>query len=92
MASYCFPREASGARTTRIIATLRSAESGAAAIAFGINSIGYSLVKIGWINFAFSIGCLGCGGYVIQWIWKQDKKGAYEEGSTVPPGPNAQVL
>lgn len=46
MASFVFPREADGVRLTRIIATLRSAESGSAAIAFGINSIGLSLVQV----------------------------------------------
>jgi len=46
MASFVFPREADGVRLTRIIATLRSAESGAAAIAFGINSIGLSLIQV----------------------------------------------
>ncbi|WVW82650.1 hypothetical protein I302_104661 [Kwoniella bestiolae CBS 10118] len=79
MATYCFPREASGARTTRIIATLRSAESGAAAIAFGINSINVPLHHIGYINVVFIIVCLFCGSYVLQWIWTQDKKGAYNE-------------
>jgi hypothetical protein len=47
MASFVFPREADGVRLTRIIATLRSAESGAAAISFGINSIGLSLIQVG---------------------------------------------
>jgi hypothetical protein len=50
MASFVFPREADGVRLTRIIATLRSAESGAAAIAFGINSIGLSLVQVSHIH------------------------------------------
>ncbi|KAK6909653.1 hypothetical protein I203_103674 [Kwoniella mangroviensis CBS 8507] len=70
MATYCFPREASGARTTRIIATLRPAESGSAAIAFGINSINVPLHHIGYINLVFIIVCLFCGYYVLQWIWK----------------------
>ena len=48
MASFVFPREADGVRLTRFIATVRSAESGSAAIAFGINSIGLSLVQVGW--------------------------------------------
>jgi hypothetical protein len=50
MASFVFPREADGIRLTRIIATLRSAESGAAAIAFGINSIGLSLVQVSCVS------------------------------------------
>ncbi|WRT67508.1 uncharacterized protein IL334_004480 [Kwoniella shivajii] len=79
MATYCFPQEASGARTTRIIATLRSAESGSAAIAFGINSINVPLHHIGYINLVFIIVCLFCGAYVLQWIWKNDKRGAYTE-------------
>ena len=83
MASYCFPRDSSGARTTRIIATLRSAESGAAAIAFGVNSIGYPLVKVGYINLAFSIVCLVCGGYVIQWVWKMDRKEMYDAPTAI---------
>ena len=91
MATYCFPREASGARTVRIISTLRSAESGSAAIAFGINSIGFSLLKVGWINLAFTIVCLFCGGYVIQHIWSQDKKGAFDEVAT-ESGPITEML
>ncbi|WVF68819.1 hypothetical protein IAT40_003592 [Kwoniella sp. CBS 6097] len=79
MATYCFPREASGARTTRIIATLRSAESGAAAIAFGINSINIPLHHIGYINLAFIIVCLFCGAYVLQWIWTKDVRGEFDE-------------
>jgi hypothetical protein len=61
MASFVFPREADGIRLTRIIATLRSAESGAAAIAFGINSIGLSLVQVrcAWVfNSARTDLCL----------------------------------
>jgi hypothetical protein len=79
MAGYIFPRQADGARLSRIIATLRSAESGSAAIAFGINSLGLPLPRIGIINVVFYIVCLFCGGYVIQYIWKQDKMGVYDE-------------
>ena len=79
MAGYVFPRDADGARISRIIASLRSAESGSAAIAFGINSIGYELYKIGIINVVFLFVCLGCGVYVLQWIWHQDKAGNFGE-------------
>ncbi|OCF33394.1 hypothetical protein I316_04813 [Kwoniella heveanensis BCC8398] len=87
MATYCFPREASGARTTRIIATLRSAESGAAAIAFGINSINVPLHHIGYINLAFIIVCLFCGAYVLQWIWTKDVRGEFDEPDVVSEAP-----
>ena len=93
MASFVFPREADGVRLTRIIATLRSAESGAAAIAFGINSIGLSLIQvshaqtvrvwaynqIGWINLAFVILVILLGGYVLQYIWVEDRRGTFDE-------------
>lgn len=93
MASFVFPREADGIRLTRIIATLRSAESGAAAISFGINSIGLSLVQvsahpgiramtdmqIGWINLVFVILVIFLGGYVLQYIWVEDRRGTFDE-------------
>ena len=88
MAGYSFPREAKGIRMARIIATLRSAESGSAAIAFGINATKYSLAKTGYINLAFLIVCLFCGAYVLQYVWVQDKKGAFNEPD---PDPAAQV-
>jgi hypothetical protein len=78
MAGYSFPPDAKGIRMARIIATLRSAESGSAAIAFGINATKYSLAKTGYINLAFLVLCLFCGAYVLQWVWVQDKRGAYD--------------
>jgi hypothetical protein len=78
MAGYSFPPDAKGIRMARIIATLRSAESGSAAIAFGINATKYSLAKTGYINLAFFVVCLFCGIYVLQWVWVQDKQGAYD--------------
>lgn len=78
MAGYSFPPDAKGIRMARIIATLRSAESGSAAIAFGINATKYSLAKTGYINLAFLGVCLFCGVYVLRWVWVQDKKGAYD--------------
>ncbi|OCF37457.1 hypothetical protein I317_03868 [Kwoniella heveanensis CBS 569] len=79
LAGYAFPRGADKARLARIIATLRSAESGAAAIAFGINATKVPLHSTGWINFAFVLVCVPCGIYVIQYVWKEDKKGAFNE-------------
>ncbi|WRT64918.1 uncharacterized protein IL334_001857 [Kwoniella shivajii] len=80
MASYIFPRGGGDkARLSRIIATLRSAESGSAAIAFGINATHLSLHKTGWINLAFALICVPCGLYVLNYIWKQDKLGAYDD-------------
>jgi hypothetical protein len=46
MATWVFPRQADGARISRIIATLRSAESGSAAIAFGIAAAGLPLHNV----------------------------------------------
>lgn len=83
MAGFVFPRDADGVRISRIIATLRSAESGSAAIAFGINAIGLALVKIGWINMAFNIVIFFCGAYVLQYIWVSDKAGMYDEPSAI---------
>lgn len=79
MAGYCFPRSADGSRISRIIATLRSAESGSAAIAFGINSIKLPLWKVGIINLIFLVVCIICGGYVLWWIWGEDKRGAFDD-------------
>lgn len=79
MAGYTFPRDAKGIRMARIIATLRSAESGSAAIAFGINATKYSLTYTGYINLAFLIVCLFCGIYVLRYVWVQDKAGAFDE-------------
>ncbi|WVW78605.1 hypothetical protein I302_100564 [Kwoniella bestiolae CBS 10118] len=79
MAGYVFPRGADKAQLSRIIATLRSAESGSAAIAFGINATKLSLHKTGWINLAFALTCVPCGLYVLNYVWKQDKLGAYDE-------------
>ncbi|WVQ84172.1 hypothetical protein IAT38_006319 [Cryptococcus sp. DSM 104549] len=79
MAGYAFPRGADKARLSRIIATLRSAESGSAAIAFGINATKLSLHKTGIINLVFTLVCIPCGLYVLAYVWKQDKLGAYDE-------------
>ncbi|WVQ97930.1 hypothetical protein IAU59_005049 [Kwoniella sp. CBS 9459] len=83
LAGYAFPRGADKARLARIIATLRSAESGAAAVAFGINATKVPLHSTGWINFVFVLLCVPCGIYVIQYCWKEDKKGAYDETNNV---------
>lgn len=83
MAGFVFPRDADGVRVSRIIATLRSAESGSAAIAFGINALGLALVKIGWINMAFNLVIFACGAYVLQYIWVSDKAGLFDEPSAL---------
>ncbi|KAI5481228.1 hypothetical protein MNV49_005663 [Pseudohyphozyma bogoriensis] len=79
MAGYVFPQQADGKRMSRIIATLRSAESGSAAIAYGINATGTTLTVTGGINVAFIFTSLFAGAYVVNYIWKEDKKGAFSK-------------
>ncbi|GFZ43697.1 hypothetical protein JCM24511_01417 [Saitozyma sp. JCM 24511] len=83
MATWVFPRQADGARISRIIATLRSAESGSAAIAFGIAAAGLPLHNLGYINIAFLILTTFLGAYILQFIWVQDKAGVYDKPPAV---------
>lgn len=77
MAGFIFPPEADGVRISRIVATLRSAESGSAAVAFGVSSLGLPLWKLGAINMAFVGVVVVLGVYVHVWLWKRDKEGMF---------------
>jgi uncharacterized membrane protein len=77
MAGFVFPPEADGVRISRIVATLRSAESGSAAIAFGISSLGLPLWKLGVINLVFVVVIIILGVYVHLWLWARDKEGMF---------------
>lgn len=85
MASFVFPKSADRARVSRIIATLRSAESGSAAIAFGISALKLPLYRLGIINLVFLAVILALGAYLHIWIWINDKAGTIGDAAAHVP-------
>ncbi|KAL1407742.1 hypothetical protein Q8F55_007176 [Vanrija albida] len=71
------PKGSDGVRMARIIATLRSAESGSAAVGFGIGSLQLAMYKLGVINLVFLAVVLVLGAWLHVWIWRADEKGSF---------------
>lgn len=40
---------------------------------------GLAHVQIGWINLAFVILVIFLGGYILQYIWVEDRRGTFDE-------------
>ncbi|VDB86110.1 unnamed protein product [Peniophora sp. CBMAI 1063] len=78
ISGYLFKDSANGARMTRIIATLRSAESGSAAIAFGINATKFLLWKTAILNLIFAVLSVTAFTIILADVWKRDLKGEFD--------------
>jgi hypothetical protein len=45
--------------------------------------------QIGWINLAFVILVIFLGGYVLQYIWVEDRRGTFDEPHSHVPTADA---